>query len=288
MATLAPMKEEDGRRPRPRPVGFRSIAGERSPVALSALIEGEIIPRLMVAHHAATPAVAPGTAHEIDARDIAALAPMTLEVEADVLLAHVQGLMTRGISIDSVLIDLLAPTARLLGEWWEADRCDFVEVTMGLWRLQEVVHEICDGAPPTLRAAPRPKALFAAMPGDQHSFGAVIVDELFRRNGWSTDRWIGEAAAGLQERVRMHRFDLIGLTISCDCHIAALPPLIADLRTVSRNPKVSVMVGGRVFVEDPSLATSVGADGTARDARLALSVATHLVRARAGEVADAD
>ena len=26
------------------------------------------------------------------------------------------------------------------------------------------------------------------MPGDQHNFGTVVIDELFRRDGWSTDR----------------------------------------------------------------------------------------------------
>lgn len=46
----------------------------------------------------------------------------------------------------------------------------------------------------------------------------------------------------------------------------------------------SVMVGGRVFIEDPSLAVRVGADGTAPDARLAVSMAGALVKARSREV----
>lgn len=269
--------------------GFRRLADTRSPLALSALIEGEIIPRLMLAHNAATPAVAPDTFDTVDERDIAALAPMTLEVEADVLLAHVEAILVRGVSLECVLVDLLAPTARLLGEWWESDRCDFVEVTMGLWRLQEVVHEITERVPMAFaQSRTRRRALFAAMPGDHHSFGAVVIDEIFRRGGWETDRWTGAETADLRERVRIRGYDLIGLTISCDCHIDPLPSLIAELRSTSRNPQVSVMVGGRVFAEDPSLASSVGADGTARDARLALSVACELVGARAGEATGAD
>jgi len=73
------------------------------------------------------------------------------------------------------------------------------------------------------------------------------------------------------------------LTISCDCHIAPLASLIVALRNVSRNSRVCVMVGGRVFSSNPDLAVEVGADGTAPDAKLALHVADTLVRERAVE-----
>lgn len=260
-----------------------------SPLALCALIEGEIIPRLMVAHHGGVAGAPLRAIHVVTDEEVAILAPMALAVEADLILAHVEGVLARGVPLDTVLIDLMAPTARLLGEWWESDRCDFVEVTMGLWRLQEVVHEIADRAPPSrLRGSPRNRALFAVMPGDPHTFGTVIVEELFRGGGWDTERWFGDEAADLLGRVARRSFDVIGLTISCDCHIAPLASLIADLRTFSQNPKVSVMVGGRVFAQDPLLASSVGADGTARDPRLALDMAADLVRARAGETLAAE
>ena len=90
----------------------------------------------------------------------------------------------------------------------------------------------------------------------------------------------------LLKRVAADWFDMIGLTISCDCHIGALPSVIVGLRSVSRNPKVCVMVGGRVFSADPELAITVGADGTARDAKLALEVARELVRSSEWEAVD--
>jgi methanogenic corrinoid protein MtbC1 len=86
------------------------------------------------------------------------------------------------------------------------------------------------------------------------------------------------ATPDLLNRVAADWFDMIGLTISCDCHIGPLPSIIVGLRSVSKNPRVSIMVGGRVFSADPNLADKVGADGTARDAKLALEVAGELVR----------
>lgn len=267
--------------------------------SLSTLIESEIIPRLMLAHAATTPVVSlpptRGTATSlsseghsaepvIDAAEVLALAPLALQVEADALLAHIETIVARGVAIDTVMVDLLAPTARLLGEYWEDDRCDFVDVTMGLWRLQEVVHEIAARAPiDRLHAAGGHRALFASMPGDQHNFGTLLVDEVFRHDGWVTDRLSEAQTPELLKHVADDWFDMVGLTISCDHHIAELSSIIVALRNVSRNPRVCVMVGGRIFSANPERAVQVGADGTAPDARLALKVAADLVRVREAE-----
>ncbi len=279
-------RSRDGRRVAgeslgPEPQG--NLPEERS---ISSLIEGEIIPRLMVAHPShdfiARPPRA-GDTSAITAADVAGFAPLSLQVEADELLDHVEGILARGVSVDSLLVDLLAPTARLLGDWWTDDRADFFDVTMGLWRLQEVVHELSARAP-AARQVPTPwrHALFAPMPGDQHGFGTLVLDEVFAREGWTTERLTDPRAGDLIERVTGDWFDLVGLTVSCDYHIGALPSVIAAVRSASRNPQLRVMVGGPVFVGDATLATRVGADGTARDARVAVAVAEALVDAVGG------
>jgi methanogenic corrinoid protein MtbC1 len=250
--------------------------------SLSTLIESEIIPRMMVAH---ATQMLPSTAIEQDivigADEVGAFAPLVMQVEADVLLDHVEAILGRGVPFESVLVDLLAPTARFLGELWDDDQCDFVDVTMGLWRMQEDVQEIA-----TRQPAGRPfvaggrRALFAAMPGDQHNLGTVMIDEIFRREGWQTDRLTEPETSDLLKRVGKEWFDIIGLTVSHDCHIARLPSIIAAMRNVSRNPQVCVMVGGGIFSADPDLAVKVGADGTASDAKNAPRVASELVRER--------
>lgn len=277
---------------------FRLQVDPASARSLSTLIESEIIPRLMVAHAPATPVVgravdpsadrdAPAVPRAaIDPAELDTFAPLVMQVEADALLAHIENMLARGVTVETVMVDLLAPTARLLGEYWEDDRCDFVDVTMGLWRLQEVVHEIAGRAPTAeAREMVGRRALFASMPGDQHHFGTVVIDELFRRDGWRTERIVDAETPDLIARVANDWFDMIGLTISCACHIENLAPIIAALRNVSRNPRVCVMVGGRIFSEDPELALQIGADGTARDAKLALGVAVELVREREREAA---
>ena len=250
--------------------------------SLTSLIESEIIPRMMVAHATGLPIADPTDKNAaVDAFEVEAFAPLVMQVEADEVLAHVESMIARGVPFESVLVDLLAPTARLLGEYWESDRCDFVEVTMGLWRLQEVVHEISARQPVLHTPADAARrALFAPMPGEQHSLGTVMIDDIFRREGWLTDRLCDAPAAELLARVEEDWFDIIGLTVSCDCHIGAARSIIAAMRKISKNPQVCVMVGGRIFSADPDLAAQVGADGTASDAKAAPRVADGLVRQR--------
>ena len=250
------------------------------------MIEAEIIPRLMASrprpvelHRATHDSDVGAEPHLVTDDDVAHFAPLAISAEADALLDYIDSLIARGVSVDAVLVDLLAPTARVLGEYWESDRCDFVDVTMGLWRLQEIVHELAARLPAATRPGVRWRALFTPMPEDQHSFGSILLDEIFAREGWFTDRLSDISASELLDRVSADWFDLVGLTVGCESHMAALPSLITAVRNISANPQICVMVGGRIFVEAPARAAEVGADGTAPDARLAVQVASNLVGA---------
>jgi len=253
---------------------------------LIAMFEGAILPRLLAAHDTvpvSRPAAETRTQPVSD--QVAALVPMAMQVEAGVLLDHAEALLRQGVSIDSLFVDFLAPAARQLGVLWEEDRCDFVDVTMGLWRLQEVVRELAARFPQERQPGGAKRALFAAMPGDQHSFGTVMVDETFRRHGWETDLALETTNADLLEQVGCNWFDVAGLTVSCDCHIDRATSLIRAIRSVSRNSRIIIMVGGKAFLENSMLAMEVGADGTAADAVQAVTVAGGLVSAVARELA---
>ena len=187
--------------------------------------------------------------------------------------------MASGVSVETIYLHLLAPAARRLGTWWDEDACDFVDVTMGLWRCQEIVHALSaliPGVAPVTGAERR--ALFSPAPGEQHGFGALMVEEFFRRDGWQTWSTPVVDEAELMALVAGRTFDVVGLTVSVERHVAPLSRSIAAVRRASRNPRVIVLVGGRVFAERPELALQVGADGTAADGALAVKLADSLLR----------
>lgn len=247
----------------------------RSPTELARLIEGEIIPRLLVSHRAPVAHPADVGARSIAAAEADDFAAQALDRDAYQLLESVEVYLARGVSADSILIDLLAPAARRLGVYWEEDRCDFIDVTMGLWRLQELVHELASRMPAA--AGGDRCALFSVMPGAQHSFGLLMVDEFFRTAGWSTEALTEVTEEGLLGAVHRARFDLIGVTISLEQDLERAHGLVAALRQRSRNPRVAIMVGGRLISERPELALLIGADATAPDARRAVERAEALV-----------
>jgi hypothetical protein len=159
---------------------------EASPLRMARLIEGEIIPRLLMAHRGDQVDL-PKPPAAFTAVEPLELARMTLRLEVFSLLAHIDGYLNNGVAIESIYLDLLAPTARVLGDFWDNDVCDFVDVTMGLWRLQQVVHELGSRAPcPSVRTRADRRVLFTVPPGDQHSFGLVMIEDFFRRAGWRT------------------------------------------------------------------------------------------------------
>jgi methanogenic corrinoid protein MtbC1 len=263
----------------------------QKPDVLARLIESDIIPRLLMAHNSGAMggvgagAMAGGAASEADAivtdAMVEGFAAAALSEEAGPLLERIEALLDGGVSVEVIYLQLLAPVARLLGQWWDDDACDFVDVTMGLWRIQQIVQAIAVRRPgvAVLPGAER-SALFAPAPGEQHALGSQMVEEFFRRAGWQT--W---SAPALDEHelvalAAARSFDLVGLTVSMERHVTPLARTIAALRRTARNPRLIVLVGGRVLSERPSLAAEIGADGTAADGALAVQLAEDLLSAQ--------
>ncbi len=268
---------------------IRSDAIERSPLlginpgelgseAINGLIEQEIIPRLLMTH------TAPGLRSEffegrrIKKSEANKFADLPLTNEADFLLAEVESLRQSGVSTESIFVDLLATSARRLGKMWEDDECDFVEVTIGLWRLQEVMRDCAMRTMATAQPGCQPfTALFSPFPGEQHNFGALMIEEIFANAGWHTEVLLEPQRHELLHIVAERVLDVVGLTISRNHPSRSITELITAIRSVSKNSDIRVLIGGRFVNGDPSIAIKTGADGTAPDARSALALAHSLV-----------
>lgn len=255
----------------------RPLIEEPSPIALALLIEAEIIPRLLAAHQGGDRSeVIPMNTGVIDAAELERFARQSMVEDLGSLMEHVELLMRRGVAVETIYFDLLSPAAKLLGEMWNNDLCTFADVTVGLCRLQQIIYEFADRVHVENGGGDGRTALFALTPGDQHSFGLIMVVEFFRQSGWRTICMPDATAEDLVQMVETEPFDLIGFSMANEKWLEPLPPLIRRLRRASRNPDVRVMVGGRVFSDDPRRVGLVGADDTAADAREAVQAAARL------------
>lgn len=244
-------------------------------------IENHIVPKLVLAHCcAADERPMAGTA--LDADEVAELTDRVLAGDDAGALSFVEAVLARGMPVERVYLDVLAPTARRLGEMWNHDTCDFTQVTLGLWRLHRVLREFSasfhsevehmqEGLP----------VLLVPAPGEQHTFGIAMVAEFFRRAGWLVWDAPVPARADLAAMVRNEWFGVVGFSLSCESRLEALASCIQTVRRESCNRSVGVLVGGRVFVEHPDYVSRVGADAVAVDARQAPIQAQNLVAALA-------
>ena len=242
-------------------------------------IEGEVIPRLMLQHRglAAAPVAARGSSRTGPAQ-VSELVRVILAGHPDAPSAYVSRLLDSGVSIESIYLDLLAPAARHFGLLWEDDRTDFVQVTLGLRRLQELAHELSPAFTSELKPVePGRRILLVPVPGDQHTFGSVIVAEFMRRAGWDVWDDPGASRDDIIHLVRNESFSVVGMSVSCDARLDGLASLIRVIRRNSRNRSVGIMVGGRPFLEHPERVALVGADVTASAGRQAVLQAQHLL-----------
>lgn len=250
---------------------------------LARIIEAEIIPRLMLAHRAEAGCLplAPVDAPAPSAEEIAEFAALVLSSPVAATAAYVDTKRQEGMSLDAVYLDLLSPTARHLGYLWEQDLCDFNDVTLGLWRLQQLLHELShtfrdDVAPVTAYR----KTLLVPAPGEQHTFGLFMVSEFFRRAGWQVWGELPTSMEQLLSTVRNESFDMVGFSAGCELQIEPLKKAITSVREESRNREVIIMVGGPIFGLHPEYVDAVGADATASDGREAVTRASTLTKNR--------
>ena len=245
------------------------------------LVETEIIPRLMMAHQ--DQRLEAPNAPEILERDVIAFSRALMENRMTDATDVVADLCSQGISMDRVYLNLFAPSARYLGELWEADLCTFSEVTLCLWRLQTLLYELSpafhsNATPAKIAPNSERRILMATMPGQQHTFGLSMLSEFFRREGWVVLSIPSPKPGELQDSLSGNWFDVLALSVSTDNELPELGKSIRTARKTSRNPRLSVMVGGPLFTREPSLAATVGADGCSSDVDAALALAVQLIQ----------
>ncbi len=247
---------------------------------LARTIEAEIVPRLILTGRAAPDCLAiPTLSGAVPGlHDAIAFAESLLaDTDADAA-CFIERMQARGVALESIYLDLMAPAARHLGFLWEDDQCDFATVTVALCRLERLVRELSPSFQNEAehRGQGR-RVLLVPVPGEQHTFGLSIVAEFFRREGWTV--WSGPLAgsAELAKMVRNEWFAVIGFSLSCESRLPVLAKSIRTVRRTSRNPAIGVMVGGPAFRGRPDLVALAGADATAVDGRQAALQAQSLL-----------
>jgi methanogenic corrinoid protein MtbC1 len=168
----------------------------------------------------------------------------------------------------------LEPAARSYGRGWVNDDCDFTEVTVGCWRLQQIMHDYSADfhREVTLAGHHSARIWLSAVPGEQHTFGVSMLREFFVRAGHEVIGMPSASGNVISETVKREYLDVLGLSVAGDVTGKVLKGLIDGVRMYSRNRAIRILIGGAALMENPELCTQVGADGWAKGAREALKM----------------
>ena len=183
-------------------------------------------------------------------------------------LVQVDHWRARGHGLEEIYIHGVAPSARLLGHWWLCDAADFAQVTIGSANLQRLLHrlsqEFC--AP----GADQPcglNLLLACEPRAQHTLGAFMLGEFFRRRGWSVQWLTPQDGQDILAHLRRDWFDAVALSVSTDGQLPWLREWLPRLRAQSPNPELQILLGGPLALQHAQPLRMLGADLVATDAR---------------------
>lgn len=237
----------------------------------AAVIENVIVPRLLMNRAEAEAALR--RASDIKANSVVEFVRLVTHENPEAAIQFVRNLIARGLPFQSILMDLMAPAARELGEQWTHDSTSFVEVTLGVARMHRILREF-DGVPSHLwsSAGEGRHALILPTPGENHTFGIRLVQEFLLREGWSVTNYQVESEAQLIDLLRSGHFDVVGLSLGHENLLKSFLSAIRLIRTKARNARVKIIVGGAYFAECPELAGECGADAYAPDAQSSVEI----------------
>ncbi len=170
-------------------------------------------------------------------------------------------LKTHGVSINYIVLDLIPNIARRLGKQWEDDTLSFAEVSIGVNRLERVIHKLDYLFQVTqLEKRGNQSILITVFPESQHSLGTLILSNYFIHSGWRVYRPENTSMKSISQEIESHSHDAIAISVSCDEQLALLPNTISALREKSKNANIKVLIGGPLYNKAPEKFAHIDAD----------------------------
>jgi MerR family transcriptional regulator, light-induced transcriptional regulator len=255
------------------PTALSQASAIRQPRAIVAsVVEAQIIPRLLATALPHAPLRVRPSLTAIAPHDIAEFTELVLSGNEMAINSYIDLFRAKGVSVETIYLDLLTGAARQLGSLWGADECNFCEVSIATWQIQKIMYDLRPAffAEGTTKMPSGYRVLFAPIASEQHTLGTMMAAEFFRRAGWDVSSVLPTDNDELIDSVANEHLDLVGISVSGEVTLRSLAATIAAVRQASLNRHITVMVGGWVFSHQASLATQHGADFCEPDIREAI------------------
>lgn len=236
------------------------------PSDLHETIDKVVIPNLILAHYSLLDrgegcgdSRMPPTTEEI-----AVLVDLAVAQDLPRAFDYLHRLMSEGMSFETLLVHLLAPAARQLGQDWLDDKRSFTEVSIGSAVIQQLIGMFGP------RSVVTPDALglvLLVIPvNEQHTLGVYALAELLRRAHYDVVVVQGADQREIATLVRKTWVTAVGISVQRSEAVPLVHNLVRTVRAKSKNPNVGLLVGGCSVDELTELADDVTVCREANDA----------------------
>ena len=190
--------------------------------------------------------------HTLDEEEINKLTNLLLDTEEGSFELAITVLKTHGASINYIVLDLIPTIARKLGKQWEDDSLSFAEVSIGVNKLERVIHKLDYLFQANQLDRQQNKAIFITVfPGSHHSLGSLIFANFLIFSGWQVHRPNQVNIDSIVYGVSSKMLQAVAISVATNEQLEQLPNLIDLVRQKSQNPKIIVLIGGPLYNKAP-------------------------------------
>lgn len=172
----------------------------------------------------------------------------------------VSEMRAEGVGADEIYLKRLASAARLLGDMWTDDEISFSQVTVGTGRIFAIMRGMRHLFEPVVPAQEK-TAIFASVPGEDHTLGVHMAADIFRKNGWEIALKTGLDHDQLVAEIEESPTGIVGLSISGSHSIEALSRVVVALHICC--PHTMIVVSGSNVEEVEPILALMGLDAIA-------------------------
>jgi methanogenic corrinoid protein MtbC1 len=163
-----------------------------------------------------------------------------------------------GLTDEEILDRIIPSAARRIGEKWLQDELTFAQVTISAARMQELSRFLGGRGASVPSTIPLGFNMLLIIPvEEQHTMGAFVAADQFRREGVWVHLAIGQNAKELDRTVSNHHFSMIGISAASRRSLKSVKTIVDILKT--RESSIPIVLGGNILntVEDVQFKSKV-------------------------------
>ncbi|MEO9825056.1 MAG: cobalamin B12-binding domain-containing protein [Paracoccaceae bacterium] len=153
-----------------------------------------------------------------------------------------------GMTDRDLYLNLLAATARRMGELWDNDKASFLYIQCAMQRIETILR---DQMPPEPTSAKdfRRNAIFATLPNEAHTIGLNMAASIQRSKGWNIELLRRLATRPLLNAIQESEATILGISIGSSKSVRDLYSVVDMVR--ARRPDIRILVSGSLVATDP-------------------------------------